>query len=90
MGVLGIQKGDVVALISGNGYPVILRGNREGIEYKVVGTAYMEGTMNVRLGVAMERTLESWFWYDHEILPVISRQSSPPFACVLCAKQQRT
>ena len=45
-GLLGIQEGDVVALISGNGCPVILRGDGEGTEYKVVGTAYVEGMMN--------------------------------------------
>jgi hypothetical protein len=45
-GVLGVQKGDAVALISGNGYPMILRRNGDGAEYQVVGTAYVEGMMH--------------------------------------------
>jgi hypothetical protein len=44
-GVPGVEKGDSVALLAGNGYPMVLRERRDTVGFEVVGAAYVEGIM---------------------------------------------
>ncbi|KAK3642780.1 Folylpolyglutamate synthetase [Elasticomyces elasticus] len=53
LGPRDMQSGDVVAMLSGAGYPCILRPLDDG-QYQLVGAAYVDGVMPEDLGVEWE------------------------------------